>query len=98
MERSAVNSDAVGDPPAPPQPAPDPARPAPVVASPRDLRDRREAWEMALRRKKWVRWFVSWLPHRLTIAIRSLLRWEHLGIAKVRHRWHRSLQLRVVGT
>ena len=53
---------------------------------------------MALRRKKWVRWIVSWLPHRLTIAIRSLLRWEHLVIAKVRHRWHRSLQLRVVGT
>jgi two-component system sensor histidine kinase MtrB len=53
---------------------------------------------MALRRKKWVRWFVSWLPHRLTFAIRSLLRWEHLAIAKARHRWHRSLQLRVVGT
>jgi len=53
---------------------------------------------MALRRKKWVRWFVSWLPHRLTIAIRSLLRLEHLAIAKVKHRWHRSLQLRVVGT
>ncbi len=53
---------------------------------------------MALRRKKWVRWIVSWFPHRLTIAIRSLLRWEHLVIAKVRHRWHRSLQLRVVGT
>jgi two-component system sensor histidine kinase MtrB len=53
---------------------------------------------MALRRKKWVRWIVSWLPHRLTIAIRSLLRLEHLVIAKVRHRWHRSLQLRVVGT
>ena len=53
---------------------------------------------MALRRKKWVRWFVGWLPHRLTVTIRSLLRWEHLAIAKVRHRWHRSLQLRVVGT
>ena len=53
---------------------------------------------MALRRKRWVRWIVSWLPHRLTIAIRSLLRLEHLAIAKVRHRWHRSLQLRVVGT
>jgi two-component system, OmpR family, sensor histidine kinase MtrB len=64
----------------------------------RDQPDVREAWEMALRRKKWVRWFVSWLPHRLTITIRSLLRWEHLLIAKVRHRWHRSLQLRVVGT
>ena len=53
---------------------------------------------MALRRKKWVRWIVRWLPHRLTIAIRALLRLEHLLIAKVRHRWHRSLQLRVVGT
>jgi two-component system sensor histidine kinase MtrB len=53
---------------------------------------------MALRRKRWVRWIVSWLPHRLTIIIRSLLRLEHLVIGKVRHRWHRSLQLRVVGT
>jgi two-component system sensor histidine kinase MtrB len=64
----------------------------------RDQQDVREAWEMALRRKKWVRWIVSWLPHGLTIGIRSLLRWEHLIIAKIRHRWHRSLQLRVVGT
>ena len=53
---------------------------------------------MALRRKKWVRWIVSWLPHRLTITIRTLLRWQHLVIAKIRHRWRRSLQLRVVGT
>jgi two-component system sensor histidine kinase MtrB len=64
----------------------------------RDQPDVREAWEMALRRKKWVRWIVSWLPHRLTVAIRTLLRWEHLVIAKIRHRWRRSLQLRVVGT
>ena len=53
---------------------------------------------MALRRKKWVRWIVSWLPHRLTILARSLLRLQHLVVAKVRYRWHRSLQLRVVGT
>ena len=58
----------------------------------------REAWEMALRRRKWVRWIVSWLPHRLTILIRSLLRVQHIVIAKIRYRWHRSLQLRVVGT
>ena len=58
----------------------------------------REAWEVALRRKKWVRWIVSWLPHRLTIGVRSLLRLQHLVVAKVRYRWHRSLQLRVVGT
>jgi len=53
---------------------------------------------MALRRKKWVRWIVSWLPHRLTIVARTLLRLEHLIIDKVRQRWHRSLQLRVVGS
>jgi two-component system, OmpR family, sensor histidine kinase MtrB len=53
---------------------------------------------MALRRRKWVRWIVSWLPHRLTILIRSLLRLQHLVVGKVRYRWHRSLQLRVVGT
>jgi two-component system sensor histidine kinase MtrB len=53
---------------------------------------------MALRRKRWVRWFVSWLPHELTVVIRTLLRWEHLVLDKIRHRWYRSLQLRVVGT
>ena len=69
-----------------------------AVRDQRDQPDVREAWEMALRRKKWVRWIVSWLPHRLTIAIRTLLRLEHLAIAKIKQRWHRSLQLRVVGT
>jgi len=53
---------------------------------------------MAMRRRKVVRWLVSWLPHRVTIALRSLLRWEHGVIAKARQRWHRSLQLRVIGT
>ena len=53
---------------------------------------------MALRRRRLVRWVVSWLPHRLTILIRFTLRVEHSLIAKVQHRWHRSLQLRVVGT
>jgi two-component system sensor histidine kinase MtrB len=51
-----------------------------------------------MRRKRWVRWIVSWLPHRLTIGARSLLRLQHFVVAKVRYRWHRSLQLRVVGT
>jgi two-component system sensor histidine kinase MtrB len=88
MERSAVNSDAVGPPPAPVPLGPKPATP----------RDVREAWEMALRRKRWVRWIVSWLPHTLTIIIRSVLRLQHLVVIKVGQRWHRSLQLRVVGT
>jgi two-component system, OmpR family, sensor histidine kinase MtrB len=110
MERSAVNPDAVGAPPAsvpvapvspPPQSAPVPSPLVLTTGSQRDQRDQRdvrEAWEMALRRKKWVRWIVSWLPHRLTILVRSLLRLQHLVVAKIRHRWHRSLQLRVVGT
>jgi two-component system, OmpR family, sensor histidine kinase MtrB len=59
---------------------------------------RRAGWEMAMRRNKVVRWFVSWLPHRVTIILRTTLRWEHSVIAKVGRRWHRSLQLRVIGT
>jgi two-component system, OmpR family, sensor histidine kinase MtrB len=114
MEWSAVNSDAVGLPPAPEAVAPDPPPASaselapfpsePTTDSQRELREQqeqrdvREAWEMALRRRKWVRWIVSWLPHRLTILIRSLLRVQHIVIAKIRYRWHRSLQLRVVGT
>jgi two-component system sensor histidine kinase MtrB len=111
MEWSAVNSDAVGLPPAPGTVAPDPPpaaasefappQPGPITDLQREQqeqRDVREAWEMALRRRKWVRWIVSWLPHRLTILIRSLLRVQHIAIAKIRYRWHRSLQLRVVGT
>jgi two-component system sensor histidine kinase MtrB len=64
-------------------------------APPRDVR---AAWEMALRRNKVVRWFVRWLPHRITILLRTALRWQHALIGKVGQRWHRSLQLRVIGT
>jgi two-component system, OmpR family, sensor histidine kinase MtrB len=60
--------------------------------------DVREAWERALRRNKIVRWLVRWLPHRVTIVLRTALRWEHWATAKVLQRWRRSLQLRVVGT
>jgi two-component system sensor histidine kinase MtrB len=61
-------------------------------------RDVRDAWEMALRRNRIVRWFVRRLPHRVTIVIRTVLRWEHFVVTKIGQRWHRSLQLRVVGT
>jgi two-component system sensor histidine kinase MtrB len=60
--------------------------------------DVREAWERALRRNRVVRWLVRWLPHRVTVLIRTVLRVEHAVIAKARQRWRRSLQLRVVGT
>jgi two-component system sensor histidine kinase MtrB len=99
MKRSAVNPGAAGPQAAPVHvPAPGSAVPAGPPAGPSQQRDVREAWEMALRRKKLVRWVVSWLPHRLTIAIRTVLRWQHCITAKLKARWHRSLQLRVVGT
>jgi two-component system, OmpR family, sensor histidine kinase MtrB len=107
MERYAVNPDAVGQPSAPVpsastavtvSTASTAAQPVLGPVPQRDQRDVREAWEMALRRKKWVRWIVSWLPHQLTITVRTLLRWQHYVVAKVRQRWRRSLQLRVVGT
>jgi two-component system sensor histidine kinase MtrB len=85
MERSAVTPDAGGQPGAAREPG-----------SPREFR--REAWEMAMRRNRVVRWLVSWLPHRVTITLRALLRWEHSVVGLVRQRWNRSLQLRVIGT
>jgi two-component system sensor histidine kinase MtrB len=94
MERSAVPPDAAGQPAAARRP--NALRDGGVPREPREYR--REAWEMAMRRNKAVRWLVSWLPHRVTIALRSSLRWEHAVIAKARQRWHRSLQLRVIGT
>ncbi|HET6187181.1 MAG TPA: MtrAB system histidine kinase MtrB [Trebonia sp.] len=109
MERSAFNPDAAGSvpvsppvaaasvPAAPAQGTPAQGEPVPAPAAP-SHRDVREAWEMSLRRKKLVRWLVSWLPHRLTILIRSLLRVEHSVTGKAKYRWRRSLQLRVVGT
>jgi two-component system sensor histidine kinase MtrB len=78
-------------------PGPAPAGPDAPVSLGRE-EDVREAWEKALRRNKLVRWVVRWLPHRLTILIRTLLRWEHAIVARVRHRWRRSLQLRVIAT
>jgi len=88
-------------PPVPATPVSPPAGlppPGPVPNGAAQAPDVRARWERDLRRKKWVRWLVRWLPHGLTIAIRSLLRLEHLIVASVRHRWRRSLQLRVVGT
>jgi two-component system, OmpR family, sensor histidine kinase MtrB len=109
MERSAVNSGAAetaGVPAASAAPAPQPVSQPPsssqslpkLPAVPVLQPDVREAWEMALRRNKLVRWLVRWLPHRVTILLRGMLRLEHWIIAKVLQRWHRSLQLRVVGT
>jgi two-component system sensor histidine kinase MtrB len=73
-----------------------PGQDAPAAGPHREYR--REAWEMAMRRNKVVRWFVSWLPHRVTITLRTTLRLQHSIMAKVRRRWRRSLQLRVIGT
>jgi two-component system sensor histidine kinase MtrB len=98
--RSAPPHDQLPPPEQPEQPERPAQSQAPGQSQPLSAahRDVRESWEMALRRKKWVRWTVSLLPHRLTIGVRTALRWEHLVVGKVRQRWHRSLQLRVVGT
>ncbi len=102
MERSAFNPDAAGSVPESPPAAPEQGIPAQAASVPAPAapphRDVRAAWEMSLRRKKLVRWVVSWLPHQLTILIRTLLRAEHAVTGKVKYRWRRSLQLRVVGT
>jgi two-component system sensor histidine kinase MtrB len=70
----------------------------PAGDTPQGEPDVRDAWEMALRRNKLVRWLVRRLPHRVTILLRGALRLEHFAVAWFSHRWHRSLQLRVVGT
>ena len=46
---------------------------------------------MAMRRNRVVRWLVSWLPHRVTITLRAVLRWQHSIVVKGRQRWNRSL-------
>lgn len=95
VERSAASTGAASSGVVPGFAQVAPASAEAVHVPPRDVR---EAWEMALRRNKAVRWFVRRLPHGITILIRTALRWEHSLIAKGGQRWRRSLQLRVIGT
>ena len=58
----------------------------------------RPDWETALRRSRLVRGVLRRLPRRVKRVLRAALRWERSVVALVLSRWHRSLQLRVIGT
>src|ERR1700728_5478097 len=52
----------------------------------------------AVRTSRVLRWVRRRLPTRIKRAMRSALRLERSVTAKIISRWHRSLQLRVIGT
>jgi two-component system, OmpR family, sensor histidine kinase MtrB len=52
----------------------------------------------AIRTSRVLRWVRRRLPTRIKRAMRSALRLERTVTTKVVSRWHRSLQLRVIGT
>jgi two-component system, OmpR family, sensor histidine kinase MtrB len=58
----------------------------------------RPDWEIALRRSRLVRGVLRRLPRRVKRALRAALRWARSVVALISYRWHRSLQLRVIGT
>jgi len=59
---------------------------------------RRPDWEAALRRSRPVRWVRKRLPRQVKRPLRVALSWERSIVAWILYRWHRSLQLRVIGT
>jgi two-component system, OmpR family, sensor histidine kinase MtrB len=66
------------------------------VASARAVRQRN--WITAFRRSAFGRAVIRWLPARSKRWLRTGRRWQRSATARVRLRWHRSLQLRVVST
>jgi len=51
-----------------------------------------------IRKSRLVRWIRRRLPSRIKRILRSVLRLERSVAAAISSRWHRSLQLRVIGT
>jgi len=66
------------------------------VASARAVRQRN--WITAFRRSAFGRAVSRWLPASSKRWLRTGRRWQRSASARVRLRWHRSLQLRVVST
>jgi len=66
------------------------------VASARAGRQRN--WITAFRRSAFGQAIIRWLPARTKRWLRTGRRWQRSASARVRLRWHRSLQLRVVST
>jgi two-component system sensor histidine kinase MtrB len=59
--------------------------------------DRRQDWITAFRRS-WRRAVIRRLPNRIARWVLTANRWQRRLVERMRGRWHRSLQLRVVGT
>src|SRR5579864_8414459 len=59
--------------------------------------DRRQDWITAFRRS-WRRAVIRRLPNRIARWVLTANRWQRRLVERMRGRWHRSLQLRVVST
>ncbi|HEY6310638.1 MAG TPA: MtrAB system histidine kinase MtrB [Streptosporangiaceae bacterium] len=59
--------------------------------------DRRQDWISAFRRS-WRRAVIRRLPNGVARWVLAANRWQRRLVERMRGRWHRSLQLRVVGT
>ena len=55
-------------------------------------------FRQAVRTSRVLRWVRRRLPTRIKRALRAVLTTQRLVTAKILSRWHRSLQLRVIGT
>jgi len=62
------------------------------------LADRRHDWVTAFRRPSWRRAVIRRLPDGVGRWLLAANRWRRHLVARLRSRWNRSLQLRVVGT
>jgi two-component system sensor histidine kinase MtrB len=60
--------------------------------------DRKRGWATAFRRSSFGRAIIRRLPGRAKRWLRAGRRWQRGTVARLRTRWHRSLQLRVVST
>ena len=59
---------------------------------------RQRNWVMTFRRSAVGRAVIRRLPVRVKRWMRIGRRWQRKAVARVKFRWHRSLQLRVVST
>jgi two-component system, OmpR family, sensor histidine kinase MtrB len=62
------------------------------------LQGRRHDWVAAFRRPSWRRAVIRRLPDGVARWLLAANRWRRRVVARLRSRWNRSLQLRVVGT
>jgi two-component system, OmpR family, sensor histidine kinase MtrB len=58
----------------------------------------RRSWITRFRRSSFGKAIIRRLPGRAKRGLRTVRRWQRFALARVRLRWHRSLQFRVVST